>query len=345
MRPPPRVVRRMVVDPLYVPLALVLATVFALVAAVSALGAPFSSRRRLLRLSALAVVYLLVDLALLLAGAALWVRHPRRRGVPAQRAWTAAHVRLLRWALLTLLGAARSIMGFRVEVEPGAAALPGDDRPLIFLARHAGPGDSFALVWLILTHWNRTPRVVLKDVLLWDPGLDVMLTRLSGCFLPSRSGAGDDTTDLVAASAARLARGDALLLFPEGGNWTPRRQRRAVRRLWGSGERRAARQAAARPEVLPPRPAGTAAALEVRSDVDLVVVAHAGLDTVTSVRRVWTAIPVADTPMRVGWWRLVGGDEVADWLNEQWADVARWVTASSGHEEAAGVDASRRPRQ
>ena len=182
-------------------------------------------------------------------------------------------------------------MGFRVEIDPAAPALPDDGRPLIFLARHAGPGDSFALVWLILAHWNRTPRVVLKNVLLWDPGLDVMLTRLSGCFLPSRSGAGDDTTDLVAASAGRLSPGDALLLFPEGGNWTPGRQRRAV-----------------------------------------VVVAHAGLDQLTSVRRVWEAIPVTDTPMSVSWWRVAANEapsseeEVADWLNGQWGDVARWVT-------------------
>jgi 1-acyl-sn-glycerol-3-phosphate acyltransferase len=332
VKPPPRLVRRAVVDPLFVPLALALAVILAVVAAVSAVFVPFRSRRRVLRLSALALVYLFVDLALLVAGAALWLRHPRRRGVAAQRAWTAAHVRVLHWALLRLLAAARWIMGFRVEIDPEAPVLPDDGRPLIFLARHAGPGDSFALVWLILAHWNRTPRVVLKDVLLWDPGLDVMLTRLSGCFLPSRSGAGDDTTDLVAASADRLSADDALLLFPEGGNWTPGRQRRAVRRLWRSGRRHAARLAAAMPEVLPPRPAGTAAALARRPDIDLVVVAHAGLDRVTSVRGVWDAIPVTDTPMSVSWWRVAAHeapsseDEVADWLNDQWADVARWVT-------------------
>lgn len=332
MRPPPRLVRRAVVDPLFAPLALVLAVALAVVVAVSAVWAPFGPRRRVLRLSALALVYLFIDVALLVAGAALWLRHPRRRGLAAQRAWTEAHVRVLRWALLKLLGAARWLMGFRVEVDPWAPALPDDDRPLLFLARHAGPGDSFALVWLIVTHWCLTPRVVLKDVLLWDPGLDVMLTRLSGCFLPSRSGAGDDTTALVATSAAKLSPGDALLLFPEGGNWTPGRQRRAVRRLWQSGRRRSARQAAAMPEVLPPRPAGTAAALAERPDLDVVVVAHAGLDRLTSVRRVWTAIPVHHTPMRVSWWRVPAReaprseDEVADWLNGQWAEVARWVT-------------------
>jgi 1-acyl-sn-glycerol-3-phosphate acyltransferase len=296
-----------------------------------------------LRLAALALVYLFVDMALLVAGLALWLRHPRRRDGRAQKAWTARHVRVLHWALVTLLGAARSIMGFRVEADTSAPALPSDDRPLVFLSRHAGPGDSFALVWLILTHWSRIPRVVLKDVLLWDPGLDVMLTRLSGCFLPSRSGAGDDTSARVAKSAAKLSTKDALLIFPEGGNWTPGRHRRAVRRLWGSGRRHAARQAAAMPEVLPPRPAGTAAVLAARPDVDVVVVAHAGLDRLTSVRRVWAALPVHDTPMRVTWWRVAAhdvpraDDQVAEWLNQQWVEVARWVTAGVHGDEQPGA--------
>jgi 1-acyl-sn-glycerol-3-phosphate acyltransferase len=353
MRPPPRLVRRAIVDPLFVPLALVLAAVLAVVAAVAGVCAPFSSRRRVLRLSALALVYVVIDVALLVAGAALWLRHPRRRGLAAQRVWTESHVRLLRWALPKLLAAAHRTMGFRVEVDPRSPALPDDDRPLLFLARHAGPGDSFALVWLIVTHWGRTPRVVLKDVLLWDPGLDVVLTRLSGCFLPSRSGAGDDTTDLVAASAARLSAGDALLLFPEGGNWTPGRQRRAVRRLWHSGERHAARQASAMPEVLPPRPGGTAAALATRPDIDLVVVAHAGLDRLTSVRQLWAAIPVSDTPMRVGWWRVAAEeaphteDDVAGWLNRQWTEVARWVTGQAVPDvaQAGAASSGRRLRR
>jgi 1-acyl-sn-glycerol-3-phosphate acyltransferase len=332
MRPPPRLVRRAIVDPLFVPLALACAVGLAVVGAVSAVLAPLSKKRRVLRLSALALLYLYVDLALLLGGAALWLGHPHRRGPDEQEAWTGAHVRMLHWALRRLLGGARSIMGFRVEIDPSSPTARRDERPLIFLARHAGPGDSFALVWLIVALWGRTPRVVLKDVLLWDPGLDILLTRLSGCFLPSRSGAGDDTTDLVAASAAQLSTGDALLLFPEGGNWTPGRQRGAVRRLWRSGERAAARRAAEMPEVLPPRPAGTAAALAARPDIDLVVVAHAGLDRLTDVRRVWAAIPVTDTPMRVSWWEVAAAeaprseDEVADWLNGQWADVASWVT-------------------
>lgn len=334
MRPPPRVVRRAVVDPLFVPLAVLMAAAFLLVAALSAVVAPLTPRRRVLRLAVLALAYVSVDLALVLGGAALWLRHPRRRGLEGERRWIAAHVRLLRWALLRLLAVARATVGFRVEIDPATRPLDGDDDPVLVLARHAGPGDSFSLVWLILTCAGRTPRVVLKEVLLWDPGLDVMLTRLSGCFLPSRSGAGDDTADRVAESAAGLHRGQALLIFPEGGNWTPARHRRAVRALWRAGRRRAARQAVATPHVLPPRPAGTAAALGARPDLDVVVVAHAGLDRLTGVRQVWDAVPVTATPMRVHWWRIRADDVprredgVADWLNDQWTDVARWTAPS-----------------
>jgi 1-acyl-sn-glycerol-3-phosphate acyltransferase len=283
----------------------------------------------------LALAYLRLDAGLLLRGAVLWLRCPVRVGPEAERRWTAAHARLLHDALERLLAVAGATVGFRVEVDERSPVPPADGHPLTVLARHAGPGDSFTLVWLILHRLGRTPRVVLKDVLLWDPGLDVVLTRLSCCFLSSRSGAGDDNTAAVADLAARLRPDDALLLFPEGGNWTRARHRRAVRRLWRGGHRRAARRAAARPRVLPPRPAGTAAVLTARPDAAVLVVAHGGLDALTSPRAVWSALPVDANPMRVCWWQVppaelpAGEDAVPDWLDRQWARVARWVDAGN----------------
>ena len=331
MRPPPRWIRRLVVDPLYLPIAAALAVLLVAVLAVSVLCVPFSPRRRVLRLTCWALTYLALDVWLVLAGAVLWLRFPLRRDADAERRWTAANRRLLRTALVRLMDVSRRSVGFRVEIDPDVPPMDDVRRPVLLLARHAGPGDSFALVWLILDRWGQTPRVVLKDVLLWDPGLDVVLTRLSGCFLPSRSGAGDDTADRVAATAAELDAGDVMLLFPEGGNWTRGRHRRAVRRLWRTGKARTARQAQARPDVLPPRPAGTAAVLAARRDLDVVVVAHTGLDRLTSVRAVWDAIPVEAEPMRVHWWRVPFAgvphteDEVPEWLNGEWGLVQRWV--------------------
>jgi hypothetical protein len=159
-----------------------------------------------------------------------------------------------------------------------------------------------------------------------------MLNRLSGYFLPSRSGAGDDVADQLADLAASLGPHDALLIFPEGGNWTPRRQRRAVRHLWRIGRRRAARQAQRMPRVLPPRPVGTLACLAARPDAHVVVVAHAGLDRLVNPGQVWRAIPVDDRPMRVTWWcvtppdvRAVEPDDAEVWLERQWRRVDDWV--------------------
>jgi hypothetical protein len=71
--------------------------------------------------------------------------------------------------------------------------------------------------------------------------------------------------------------------------------------------------------------------LTTRADAEVLVVAHGGLDGLTSPRAVWSALPVDATPMRVRWWhvppaeRPVTEDGVEDWLNGQWARVARWV--------------------
>jgi len=329
--PPPRLLRRLLVDPVFLLLAAVLAALLACVIGVARVLAPLTPRRRVLRLARFGLAYLRLDVWLLFSAMALWLRRPLHRGTRSGARWTEAHCRLLRRALHRLLIVSESTVGFRIEVDPAEPPQTTPDQPLIVLARHAGPGDSFALVWLVLDRLGRTPRVVLKDVLLWDPGLDVVLTRLAGCFLSSRSGAGDDNTDRVADLAAGLGPGDALLLFPEGGNWTPSRHRRAVRRLLRAGRRRAARRAAARPRVLPPRPAGTAAVLGTRPDADVVVVAHAGLDRLTDPGRVWRALPLTATPMRVHWWRVpsdevpADADEVAGWLDAEWDRVARWV--------------------
>lgn len=331
MRPPPRLVRRVVVDPLFLLLFALLALALLGVIAVATLLAPLTPRRRVLGFARLVLAYVRLDTTLLLRSALLWLRSPGRVGLAAERRWTEAHTRLLHDALERLLAVAGTTVGFTVEVDEASPLPPRGAHPLAVLARHAGPGDSFTLVWLIVHRLERTPRVVLKDVLLWDPGLDVVLTRLSCCFLSSRSGAGDDNTAAVAALAARLGPDDALLLFPEGGNWTPARHRRALRRLLRAGRRRAARRAAAMPHVLPPRPGGTAAVLTTRPDADVLVVAHGGLDGLTSPREVWSALPVDRTPMRVRWWHVPAAelprteDDVEAWLTGQWQQVSAWV--------------------
>lgn len=329
---PPRPVRRLVLDPLWVPIAAAMVVIFLICAALTALVAPLTPRRRVLRLSALAAVYVALDLWMMLAAFAMWLRHPSPRRDGAK--WDRMHCRLLSTALSVLLTTARRAVGFTVRIETPDAPAPGA-RPLIVLSRHAGPGDSFTLIHLILTTLQRRPRVVVKAALQWDPGLDVMLNRLASCFITSASGAGDDRTAAVAAHAASLRATDALLLFPEGGNWTPRRHRRAVRSLFRRGKRRQARLALANAHVLPPRAAGTLASLAECRQADVLVVAHCGLDQLVTPQKVWDAIPCQDRPMRIHWWlypaSTVPREEAAarPWLSQRWTDIEDWIAATT----------------
>ncbi len=343
MRPPHPLVRRIVVDPLWVPVAVALAGLFLLVACASVVVAPLATRRRVTRLALFGALYVLVDACLLVCCACLWIAHP----VPARRGerWADAHAALLRRVLVLLVAAARSLFGFRVNVEelPTAETLTG--RPVLVLARHGGPGDSFAIVEVLLSRLRRRPVIVLKDVLQWDPGLDVVLSRMPACFLPAR-GTRRDLPGRIAAAARALGKRDAMLLFPEGGNWTPRRHRNALARLWARGRRSAAARAAANRHVLPPQPAGVLACLGARPDLEVVVVAHTGLEDLVSAADVWRALPVTGRPMVMRWWQLpaadlpVDPDTRADWLDVQWAVVDSWIDARKA---ARQRDAARVP--
>lgn len=339
-------IRRALVDPVWVPLAGVLAALFALVAL---LAAPFGSRRRISRLALMGSIYLLVDASLVVSCAALWLRHPIARRRTNQ--WLIAHERLLRRALALLMSAAWPLLGFRVRLEelPRPAALPAS-RPLLVLARHGGPGDSFAIAEVLLSRYGRRPVIVLKETLRWDPGLDVLLSRMPSCFLPARR-AGRDLSAKVAEVAAGLTDGDALLIFPEGGNWTPGRHIRALSKLRARGRPLAAALAAANRHVLPPQPGGVLACLAARPELEVLIAAHTGLDELVSPALIWAALPVRARPMIMRWWHFPAAsrpsnpDRLQSWLELQWTIVDSWIDARKARPDSAAsaTDATFRP--
>jgi 1-acyl-sn-glycerol-3-phosphate acyltransferase len=328
---------------MWVPLALGLALVLTAFAAITTLVAPLSRRRRLPRLSLFGALYLTVNASLVLCCAACWLRYPLA-GRRDQARWSGLHVVLLGRALSMLIAAARPLLGFRVEVQepPDSRLITG--RPLLLLARHGGPGDSFALVHLLMSRYRRRPAIVLKDTLRWDPGLDVLLGRLPSCFI--RRSDRHKAPERLAALAKTMRRDDAILLFPEGGNWTPGRHSRAIARLLHAGRRQAAADAAENRNVLPPQPTGMFACMSGRPDLTIAVVAHTGLEDLVSPALIWRALPVTGRPMIVRWWfqsaRSLPGTEEGrrEWLRLQWALIDSWIDArKAARERPAGVAA------
>ena len=196
------------------------------------------------------------------------------------------------------------------------------------LSRHAGPGDSFLLVQQLLSVYGRRPRVVMKASLQFDPIVDVLGNRLPNVFVQHRASGERIFIEQIERMARDLGDDGALVIFPEGANWTPSRWRRAIRRLELTDHRDLADRARQMPNVLPPRPGGTFAAIGARPDADVIFVAHAGLDTILSIGDVFRRFPV-DQVIRATWWRVPvdqvprGADQEAQvqWLYEWWERI------------------------
>jgi len=322
---PPRAVRRLIIDPLFVPFAVAAAAIFAAVTVLGLIGVVIDRRLRLSRIAALGAIYLSAEAVVIVSAFGLWLVRPLLRS-----RWDRAHFALLRGMLGLLVMAAGRLTRFRLEVrEPPAGTFDCAGRPVLVASRHAGVGDSFALVYLVLCRYRRRPRVVLLASLQLDPGIDILLGRLGACFLRS-DGADPTAVARVSALAGQLTDGDALVIFPEGANFTARRRRRVIRGLRRRGQSGRARVAEDLTHVLPPRPAGVLAALDAGTVAGTAVVAHTGLDRLTTLRQIWRALPLA-VAMEVRWWWFPAGDlpaaggDRADWLTMHWAVVDAWI--------------------
>jgi 1-acyl-sn-glycerol-3-phosphate acyltransferase len=355
---PPTLVRRAVTIPAVLLLTVAGAVLLILVVVVTGpVSLCLRGRWRAVRLGSFFVTYLAVEVAALAGALAIWMRcGPAQRGDPSR--YEELNLQLIEKLLGRLYGAARRLFRLRVEVAASQQAVRdlapgGSPRPLIVLSRHAGPGDTFLLIYGLLAHARRRPLTVLKHTLVLDPLIDVLLSRVPHCFIRP-DGANDGAASEIGDLAAGMEERDALVLFPEGGNFTPRRRRGAIGRLRRRGQRKRASRAAQLDHVLAPRPAGARSAIEAAPGADLVIVAHTGLAHLDSAGAVWRGIPL-DRPLRVTWWRVpaedvpLGHDERTDWLFAQWARVDAWITshaqcsqpqnvhAESGHAEGRQV--------
>ncbi|MGY1810601.1 lysophospholipid acyltransferase family protein [Blastococcus sp. SYSU D00669] len=342
---PPRRVRRLA-GPLVVAalvVAVLLLPLLLVVAVLASIWLP--GRWRALRLLCFGLVYLAVQVVGLVAAAALWVRggFGRRMDTPAVRA---AHYAVLRRMLDVLMAAARRLFALRLVTDgeswsPLDDGVPGSTNAMVVLSRHAGPGDSFLLVQTLMDRDHlRQPRIVLKDVLQLDPLIDVYLNRLPNHFV----GAGPEggAEEAIADLARGLGEEDALLIFPEGANFTPQRRFRAIERLRHRGLVSAVRRAEAMRHVLPPRPAGVTAALRGAPHADVVFVAHTGLEHLSTVRDVWRYLPM-DKTLHLRWWFVPAAEvprddaELTDWLYRWWETIDDWITTTRRQEAAPGA--------
>jgi 1-acyl-sn-glycerol-3-phosphate acyltransferase len=323
---PPRWFRRLVLTPaalLLIAAVLLTMPVWLLVA--GALGPLGSGRLRALRICWMLAVYLFLEAVALVVLFALWVASGfgwRLRGPRFQRAHYVLTGRFLR----ILYAQARFALGVKVAVvgtDPDVAA-PG--QPELVFCRHAGPGDSLLLVHALVNWFDREPRIVLKQSLQWDPVIDVMLNRLPNHFVT----VADDSEARIARLATGLDHNDVLVLFPEGGNFTPSRRERAIQRLRDLGLHAMAERAERLRHVLAPRPGGTLAALDAAPEAGVIWVAHTGVDKLLTIADVWRHLPL-DVTITMCWWAVEPAqipstrEARVEWLYEWWSRIDDWI--------------------
>lgn len=349
---PHRWIRRLVLAPAMVVLTAALLTVVPVVLVAVSFAIRFMPGRwRPLRLFWFLLVYLLRESVGICALAALWVASGFGRRLGTDR-FRRAHVALVGWYLRGLVGSASRVLGLQLVTE----AVPDDLRvvppdpddedpdppnPVLVFSRHAGAGDSFILVHLLVNTYGRIPHIVLKDLLQLDPCVDLVLNRIPSRFIgPGRERFGAasgtdrseraDVVTSIAELAADLEDDGALILFPEGGNFTERRRARAIERLAEAGFDEAVERAHELTYVLPPRPGGAFAAVDAAPDADILFVAHTGLEQLSGVRDLWRGLPM-DREVRLTWWSVHREDVPEDpaertiWLFEWWEVLDTWI--------------------
>ena len=326
--PPPYLVRRLIIAPAFI-LATVLlfgaVPLWLLVAAFASRYVP--GRWRPLRVSWFLFVYLAYESLMLVVMFVLWIASGFGWKLKSPT-FVNIHYQVAGWWLRRVMGSARFTFNLEINTErPGDDEL--SDRPLLVFSRHAGPGDSFLLIDGLLNNRGRRPRIILKDLLKIDPCVDVTLSRLPNRFIPSKGRAGDAVVASIAELSAGIGAGDALVLFPEGGNFTQGRRERAIQKLEDIGRPGLADQARDMQHVLPPKPTGALTAIEAAPEADIVFVGHTGLEELATARDLWRGIPM-DSNVAAKIWRVDREDIPPEagreqWLYDQWAEIDDWI--------------------
>ncbi len=324
---PPRpvggsVVRRRTTSIATLLLALVVVTLTApLLVALAALADLFTRRRGRphLRLLALVVLALVIELVGVLGAATTWVLFAGGRYFhtrPAQR----AHFGLQRWWTGALLTAAARTVNLRVQVDDPGPAARGNT---VVIGRHTSIGDAAIPAVLLGNLLGLDVRYVLKRQLQWSPCIDLVGHRLPHHFV--ERAAGDNRGELAAIHAigTELDEHTSVVIFPEGTFFTPERHERAVAHLRAGARHELADRAARLRHLLPPRPAGTLALLDAAPDADVVVLGHVGFEQFSSLDAIRRAVPFR-APIRLWVWRVpraeipMGNEARVSWLYDQW---------------------------
>ena len=233
------------------------------------------------------------------------------------------------------LGGIRVLFGLRFEVEGLADAAPG---PAVIMMRHASIIDNMLPDSLIGHEHGLGLRFVIKRELQMIPTIDI-----AGRWVPThfvRRGSTDTAGEVerLRALVKDFHDGEALLIYPEGTRFTPKKLARA-QEIVRERQPEFAELADRLHHLLPPRLGGPLALLDEARGVDVVFCGHVGFDGFQYISDIWAGRLVGSV-IGVKIWRVPaaeipeGDAERAEWLYGHWQHMDDWIGERIAHTEA-----------
>lgn len=231
------------------------------------------------------------------------------------------------WADRMFRGTLR-VFSMRKEVEGEEVLAAGG--PFLFFVRHASGGDVVVPITFAGQHHGLGLRIVIKRELLYDPGIDLVCSRLPCVFV--KRGAQDPAGEVeeVCKLATDIGRDECLAIFPEGTRFGGHKREKLLERLAEKGDTLTLERARALRRTLPPRPGGPVALIERNPNLDVVFCAHVGYEGAADWGEVWRGA-LAHRDLKIRFWRVPAAEiprehaEAERWLFEQWLAMDRWI--------------------
>lgn len=274
--------------------------------------------------------YLICEVVGLLASGLLWLLTLGGATV-GKAAYQRANFRLQSLWTRVLFGGTRKL--YRLKVETHGTELAARS-PYILWVRHTSLADTVLAAVFLAAPYRTGLRYVLKKELLWDPCLDVVGRRLPNVFVDRSGTPREREVAAIQQLATQLGPHDGVLIYPEGTRFSPEKLRQAVDRISQGSHSYLAPLARRFRHVLPPRPSGPLALLEAAADLDVVVLAHTGLEGAVTFWEMWRGELIGRTlkikVSRIPNEQIPETDRDA-WLYEKWLEVDEWVDSTGTH--------------
>ena len=227
------------------------------------------------------------------------------------------------WWTSGLLNLGARLYGLSFEIT-GEDAIDGPSA--IMIPRHTSIGDTVLPMHFFAAARGEGMRYILKNELAVLPCLDIAGHRLPNYFI-DRSGQ-DTPAELDAVRRLTREAGpkESVLIYPEGTRATLQKRQQLLER-----RPQLAPELERWPDLLPPRPGGVQAMLEVNPGKDVVFLAHTGFEGSASLHDLMSGAWQGQA-VRLHFWRVPFADIPEDtraFIYAQWDEMQQRVTALS----------------